>query len=219
MAYVVDLGMDVAWAGDFMGQGAGVAPRRGFSKDPKDWCGGHEHEQKAQGRKRPPELNSYGTARDREDAYFGTRGLGHWGLLAAFHKDLEEIGLRQDVLRKFRDGGAEHFLRTWEKAEYISRERLGWHDGFSIGSQPLVWLKQGFAKEGLPSLADPTESLASDSLVAIFDYESGERVPLFAEVDANGDSEEITALIIRPMRPFPSLKGCRISNCACAIAA
>ena len=57
----------------------------------------------------------------KDTVYFGTRGLGHFGLLKALHDDLAEIGLPARVLNEFKNNAAENFIRTWEKSEYIGK--------------------------------------------------------------------------------------------------
>jgi microsomal dipeptidase-like Zn-dependent dipeptidase len=118
MAYVVDRHVKVAWAGDWMGQGRSVAPRRGFTADNADWCGGNPVQQRAQGDQVPVlPLSSYSSDEARDSDYFATRGLGTWGLVRAFHQDLRDIGVRPDVLAEFADHGAENFVAAWEKSE------------------------------------------------------------------------------------------------------
>jgi microsomal dipeptidase-like Zn-dependent dipeptidase len=124
MAYTADSGVKVAWAGDWMGQAKGVAPRRGYTKRSADWCGGDSDDQAQQGPRLEHRLDPGSSQAARDEAYFGTRGLGHWGLLGAFHDDLRLIGLREDVLDRFTEQAAESFIRTWEKSEYVARYRL-----------------------------------------------------------------------------------------------
>jgi microsomal dipeptidase-like Zn-dependent dipeptidase len=120
VAYTVDRGVKVAWAGDFMGQASGVAPRLGYSNNAGDWCGGDAGQQDAQGPAQDPHLDHYATTPDKDRAYFATRGLGHFGLLRHFHDDLKAVGLPERVLGEFRDNGAENYIRTWEKSFYIA---------------------------------------------------------------------------------------------------
>jgi hypothetical protein len=75
-------------------------------------------------------------------------------------------------------------------------------DGASRGSHPMVFFRSGVSPEGLPKLSDPAASLAADSPIWLISFESGERVPFFAENDANGKGELVPALLIRPMAPF-----------------
>jgi microsomal dipeptidase-like Zn-dependent dipeptidase len=125
MAYTVDQGVKVAWAGDFMGQASGVAPRLGFSNNREDWCGGNTTQQNQQtSTPVEPRLDRHTGQFNKDKAYFATRGLGHFGLLRHLHDDLAAIGLPQRVLGEFRDNAAENFIRTWEKSVYIA-DRFG----------------------------------------------------------------------------------------------
>ena len=73
-------------------------------------------------------------------------------------------------------------------------------DGFSVGSQLLVYFKAGVSKTGLPSQHKLADSVTDKSLIWLMDFKTGKRVPLFAEVDANTKPErdELGGLIIRP---------------------
>jgi microsomal dipeptidase-like Zn-dependent dipeptidase len=121
VAYTVDQGVKVAWAGDFMGQASGVAPRLGFSNNEKDWCGGIAAQQ-AQQTTSPvnPRLDAHSGQFNKDKAYFATRGLGHFGLIRHLHDDLAAVGLPPRVLAEFRDNAAENFIRTWEKSAFIA---------------------------------------------------------------------------------------------------
>jgi microsomal dipeptidase-like Zn-dependent dipeptidase len=124
MAYVVDKHVKVAWAGDWMGQGRGVAPRRGYTTRRGEWCGGVDADQRAQDPVADRPLASYADLDERDAAYFGTRGLGHWGLVGALHRDLELLfEKRPEVVAAFRDDGAENFVQAWEGSE-AARDRL-----------------------------------------------------------------------------------------------
>ncbi|MCB9557428.1 MAG: hypothetical protein H6707_15075 [Deltaproteobacteria bacterium] len=83
----------------------------------------------------------------------------------------------------------------------LSVARYQRFDGFSIGSQPLVSFPEGVAADGLPTLADLAR--ADQQLIQIVEATTGQRVPLFAELDANAKgNNEIPALIIRPQVPL-----------------
>jgi hypothetical protein len=75
-------------------------------------------------------------------------------------------------------------------------------DGFSIGSQPIVVFKEGVSSEGLPAQGDLAASVGPASLIWLLEMPSGACVPLFAEVDANAETDEPQALIIRPQIPL-----------------
>ena len=72
-------------------------------------------------------------------------------------------------------------------------------DGFSPTGPLLVAFPTGVSPTGLPSYDDPDESLAPSSPVVLVAIESGERVPLFAEVDQNIVEVTKRDLIIRPL--------------------
>lgn len=120
ISYMANQGVNVAWAGDFMGLGAGVAPRRGYTVDSNDWCQGNTTSQNAQGSAYNAHLNAYTTEFDKDRAYYYTRGYAHHGLIEHLHNDLTAIGLPASTLKKFKDDSAENFIRMWEKAEYIA---------------------------------------------------------------------------------------------------
>jgi hypothetical protein len=85
---------------------------------------------------------------------------------------------------------------------HLDPARYNQLDGFSIGSQLLVSFKDGVGAEGLPSLAALAGSQKDSSLISILDMKDGTRVPLFAELDANGKPEETPVLTIRPQTPL-----------------
>ena len=73
-------------------------------------------------------------------------------------------------------------------------------DGFSIGSQLLVYFKAGVSKKGLPAKDKLADSITDKSLIWLMEFKTGKKVPLFAEVDQNAkpDRDELGGLIIRP---------------------
>ena len=71
-------------------------------------------------------------------------------------------------------------------------------DGFAPSGPMMVAFPGGVSAAGLPSAVDPAASLAPDSPVVVVNMDTGERVPVFAEVDANAVFAEDAALIIRP---------------------
>lgn len=121
VSYVRSKGAKLAWAGDLMGLGAGVAPRRGYTVSSADWCEGNSANQAAQGSAYDANLASYTTEDARGRAYYYTRGYGHHGLIKYLHEDLAAVGLAATTLTDLRDKSAESFVRMWEKAEYISK--------------------------------------------------------------------------------------------------
>jgi hypothetical protein len=80
----------------------------------------------------------------------------------------------------------------------VDHSRYNVFDGFSVGSQILVYFQEGVSTAELPKYADLAASLLETSLIALLNMTTGERVPLFAEVDANVEPGQIGALIIRP---------------------
>jgi hypothetical protein len=76
-------------------------------------------------------------------------------------------------------------------------------DGFSPVSQILVYFEEGVDPSTIPSMKEISKSLEPDSGIQVIEWETGERVPIFAEVDLNavGPGGKINGrqgLIIRP---------------------
>jgi microsomal dipeptidase-like Zn-dependent dipeptidase len=115
--------VSVALAGDFMGQGLGVAPRLGYSNHSEDWCGGNSEQQQsnlAGTGPKDPRLSTYSNPVAKEEAQFATRGFAHPGLIEQLYADLTLVGLPSQHLDPYRQNGAENVIRAWEKAVYIS---------------------------------------------------------------------------------------------------
>lgn len=78
--------------------------------------------------------------------------------------------------------------------------RVAHLDGFSpIGT---IWLQPGAAVDGsaLPGPYDLARSVAADAPIKLWDLETGDRLPYFAEVDAFPDqADEDRSLLIRPV--------------------
>ncbi|HTE52991.1 MAG TPA: hypothetical protein VK698_19195 [Kofleriaceae bacterium] len=72
-------------------------------------------------------------------------------------------------------------------------------DGFSPSAAMLASFPGGVSADGLPTHADPAQSLADDSLTVVVNMETGERLIHFAEVDMNIVAPEERTLIIRPL--------------------
>ncbi len=89
-----------------------------------------------------------------------------------------------------------------KEGKHVDPTRYNLLDGFSIGSQPVVYFPGGVSKTGLPPIDDPGSSVTDKSLIWILEYDTGKRVPLFAEVDANESDARKAGLIIRPQRPL-----------------
>lgn len=71
-------------------------------------------------------------------------------------------------------------------------------DGFSPVSQILAYFEEGIDPSTLPPKNELSASVQPDSGVQILEWKSGERVPLFAEVDVNAKAGGRQGLIIRP---------------------
>jgi hypothetical protein len=85
-------------------------------------------------------------------------------------------------------------------------------DGFSPGSAitvkiPAVQTQQAFDNTGFVPLTDPAAYADANQPAVVIDADTGDRQPIFAELDANpnhyqpGDTEDVN-LIIRPTRNF-----------------
>ncbi len=72
-------------------------------------------------------------------------------------------------------------------------------DGFSVNSPILTWVA-GFdpTASNLPSWTDLRASLGTDSPVILVDTETGDRVPLWAEVDVDASGPDGQLLVIHP---------------------
>lgn len=91
-------------------------------------------------------------------------------------------------------------LPVHQNGTVLDRELFAREDGFSPATGILAYFGSRLDTSNLPSIHHPEDSLTENSLVQLFRYQDGERVPLFAEVDAQaGDSQE-QALKIRPMK-------------------
>jgi len=78
--------------------------------------------------------------------------------------------------------------------------RFNRRDGFSPAGS--LWAQVGEALDGssLPPLADPQQSLAADASVQLWNLDTGERIPLFAELDAfEPQADADRSLLIRPL--------------------
>ncbi len=72
-------------------------------------------------------------------------------------------------------------------------------DGFSANSPLLTWIDDvDIVASDLPSWSDLGSSLAPDANVVLVDSTTGERVPLWAEVDVDAASPDGQLLVIRP---------------------
>jgi hypothetical protein len=80
----------------------------------------------------------------------------------------------------------------------IKPDRLNQKDGFSPATPFVVYFKAGVKASELPDQDHIAASLLPTSTVQLFDYDSGRRIPLFAELDSNADSGDRQALLIHP---------------------
>jgi len=78
------------------------------------------------------------------------------------------------------------------------------NDGFSPNT-PILTFVSGLDAEAssLPSWTDLESSLADDATVVLVDVDTGERVPLWAEVDAKAKSDDDRLLEIHPVVSLP----------------
>lgn len=90
-------------------------------------------------------------------------------------------------------------MPTNEDQVTVESAPLNRYDGFSLAGPMLVAFPTGVSAAGLPSHANPDESLAPGSSVVLVAIDSGERTPVFAEVDQNTLEVAKRDLIIRPL--------------------
>ncbi|MFM8411339.1 MAG: hypothetical protein ACKOCT_13800, partial [Alphaproteobacteria bacterium] len=73
------------------------------------------------------------------------------------------------------------------------------NDGFSPGALLQTFVPNlDVAASGIPAVTDIGSSLREDAPIVLVDAETGERKPLWAELDASVSSDEERALLIRP---------------------
>jgi hypothetical protein len=90
-----------------------------------------------------------------------------------------------------------------KEGEPVSPERHNLTDGYSVGSQILAYFKSGVSSVGLPGQDDLASSVTTKSPIWVMDYTTGDKVPLFAELDANAQpGVDVPGLIIRPQMPL-----------------
>jgi hypothetical protein len=85
------------------------------------------------------------------------------------------------------------------KATTLATDRLNSHDGFSPSTPFIVYFKGGVDASQLPAPDALDRSILASSHVQILDVATGERVPVFAELDANATGMQRQALLIHPM--------------------
>jgi hypothetical protein len=97
----------------------------------------------------------------------------------------------------------EGLLPHSEGGNPVPVDRLALRDGFSVaGTAVVVFPGVALGEAGLPGWHDPAASLDPASPVQLIDPERGERLPLFAELDAHPDAVPGVdqALLIRPLQ-------------------
>ena len=83
----------------------------------------------------------------------------------------------------------------------IAIDPTAWNrnDGFSANSPLLTWIEDFDPQaSNLPSWTDLGSSLAADASVVLVDTTSGDRIPLWAEVDVDSAADDGQLLVIRP---------------------
>lgn len=76
-------------------------------------------------------------------------------------------------------------------------------DGFSPGSMLVTYVPNlGLTKSKVPSLTNPTSWQAADAGVVVIDTTTGERHPIYGELDLQADTRINQSLIIRPLTNF-----------------
>src|SRR5205823_10714532 len=81
------------------------------------------------------------------------------------------------------------------------------NDGFSPGSEIIVHVpgletQAAFDKSGIVSLADMSHAFDAQAPVVVIDAATGERWPIWAELDANATQTQDVNLLIHPARNF-----------------
>lgn len=91
-------------------------------------------------------------------------------------------------------------LPVHQNGTVLDRELFAREDGFSPATGILAYFGTRLDPAGLPAIHHQEDSLTPDSLVQLFRFSDGERVPLFAEVDAMAGDSRNQALKIRPVK-------------------
>ena len=71
-------------------------------------------------------------------------------------------------------------------------------DGFSPATPFVLYFKNGVDTTQLPTLDQLDQTVNPTSVIQVIDFETGQRVPVFAEMDLNDPSKPDHALLIRP---------------------
>lgn len=86
-------------------------------------------------------------------------------------------------------------------ADGVTADPAEWNrnDGFSPGTALLTHVPDiDVDASGLPAITDVPDSLAADSPVVVVDTDTGERWPVWAELDSGAESDDDRLLFIRP---------------------
>jgi hypothetical protein len=115
-----------------------------------------------------------------------------WPSMAYAKEDVSSpTGYRLDIPREAMPVNADGII--------IEPDSFNRWDGFSALAPMLAMFPTGVSAAGLPTFKDPEASLKPDSPIVLVNVVTGERVPLFAEVDQNTIDVNKRALIIRPL--------------------
>jgi len=98
----------------------------------------------------------------------------------------------------FRVAISDHVMPSSSRGVPLRLDRFNAKDGFSPATPFLVYFKNGVDATQLPAQTDLASSATAQSTVQIIDFSTRERIPLFAELDANALPGDRKALIIHP---------------------
>lgn len=73
-------------------------------------------------------------------------------------------------------------------------------DGFSPGAAILVPSDVALAADQFATVADISKSTSEDARIVVIDATSGNRLPYWAELDANAPASDVPTLIVRPAK-------------------
>ncbi len=104
-----------------------------------------------------------------------------------------------DTVTGFRVNIPEGVLPVNTDGTALRPDKFNLADGFSPATALLAYFKEGIDPATLPPIDDISKSITEASSIQLLEWGSGERVPLFAELDANALEGERQVLIIRPM--------------------
>lgn len=89
-------------------------------------------------------------------------------------------------------------LPVSNKGLELDPRSLGRRDGYSPATPLIAYFPTPLAEKGLPGPYNQEDSLKPQSPVQLFRFDTGERVPLMAELDRNAGDGERQALLIYP---------------------